>query len=187
VQTAAYVTLADHDRKGRGGSRIAIKLQTFPTYRRHPMSSPRRVVLLATLVIVLLATALLAEEAPVASPGLRSESLTSETSVLGNGQFTLAVRQQPLALSTDEATSELIPRPTDGAALARFLERPVKDDGKMFGLVASGPGGNPALSVAGLQAGYGEIFSREYVSPHNRTGTEIEEPTTAYVKSCFSF
>lgn len=188
MQTAAYVTLADRDRKGSEGSRVAIKLQTFPTYRRHPMSSPRRIVLLATLVIVLIATALLADEAPVASTVFQSESVATQLSEIGAGQFSLAVRQQPLALYlNDGVSSELAHRPTDGAALACYLERPNNDDGRLFGLFTSRQSGNPSLSVAGLQAGYGEIFSREYVSPHNRNGTEIEEPTTAYLKTGFRF
>ncbi len=188
MQTAAFVTLADRNRKGSEGSRIAIKLQAFPTYRRHPMSSPRRIVLLATLVIVLIATALLADEAPMASPGMRSESLAAQMPEMGVGQFALEVRQQPLALDLiDAASSERILRQTDGVVLVHYLERADRNDGKVFGIFKSQQAGNPSLSVAGLQAGYGEIFSREYVSPHNRNGTEIEEPTTAYLKTCFSF
>ena len=188
MQTAAFVTLADRNRKGSEGSRIAIKLQTFTTYRRHPMSSPRRIVLLATLVIVLIATALLADEAPVASSVVPSESIVAELPEMGMGEFALEVRQQPLALDLSDATSsERMLRQTDGAALIRYLERADRNDGKVFGIFKSQQAGNPSLSVAGLQAGYGEIFSREYVSPHNRNGTEIEEPTTAYLKTCFSF
>jgi hypothetical protein len=188
VQTAAYVTLADRDRKGSEGSRLAIKLQTFPTYRRHPMASPRRVVLLATLVLVLIATALLADEVPVAATAFQSESVAAQWFESEAGQFSLAVRQQPLALNlNDGAQPAPVHRQTDGAALARYLERPNSDDGKLFGLSKSGQEGNGSFSVAGLSAGYGEIFSREYVSPHNRNGTEIEEPTTAYLKTNFSF
>ena len=188
MQTAAYVTLADHDRKGREGNRIAIKLQTFPTYRRHPMSSPRRVVLLATLVLVLIATALLADEAPVPSTEIQGQAVTAQFSEPGPGQFSLAVRQQPIAMNfNDGEQSEPVQNQTTGAALARYLQRPDPDSGKLFGVLKPQSAGNPSLSVAGLQAGYGEIFSREYVSPHNRNGTEIEEPTTAYVKSNFSF